>query len=206
MKRCLIFAGAEIPDYSFLKIDKNDYVICADGGYFHAKRLGILPNVVLGDFDTFRGEISEKIEVIKYPKEKDDTDTMLAVKLALEKGFSDIEIFGALGGRLDHTFANIQTIFYAKRMGANASLHSHKESVYIMENESRLFERHEGSFLSIFSYSEKSFGVCVFGVKYPLYEAILENSFPLGISNEVIENFAKVEVKNGVLLVICSKD
>ncbi|MCX7658425.1 MAG: thiamine diphosphokinase [Oscillospiraceae bacterium] len=206
MKRCLIFAGADIPDYSFLKIDKDDYVICADGGYFHTQRLGLLPDVVIGDFDTFSGEVPEKCEVIRYPKEKDDTDTMLAVKLALERGFLDIKIFGAIGGRFDHTFANIQTIFYAKRMGADASLHSHKESIYVLENESHLFEKQNGNFLSLFSYSEKSFGVSVSGVKYPLFEATLENSFPLGISNEIIENFADVEVKNGVLLVIYSKD
>ncbi|MEG0614491.1 MAG: thiamine diphosphokinase [Oscillospiraceae bacterium] len=205
MKICYIFAGAEIENYDKIAIEKNLYIICADGGYLHAKHLGIIPNVVLGDFDTIDCQIDSRCEVIKYPAEKDDTDSMLAIKLALKKGFDQIEIYGAVGGRLDHTFANIQAFAYIKQNGANATIYGDNEEIKLIQNEKITIKKHHDYYLSIFSFSEKCEGITEIGVKYPLNNAVITNYFPLGVSNEIIEENAEIEVVSGTLLIILSK-
>ena len=109
-KKCYIFAGSPEAKCSGVEFDSSRYVICADGGYILAKKMGIEPDVIIGDFDTYKSRLPENCEIIRHPEEKDDTDTMLAVKLALNRGFKHIVICGAIGGRLDHTMANIQSL------------------------------------------------------------------------------------------------
>ncbi len=108
---------------SGVKFDDDKYTICADGGYLLAKRMNVVPDVIIGDFDTFsEEELPDNCEIIKHPEDKDDTDTMLAVKLALNRGYKNIVICGAIGGRLDHTFANIQTLRYIMKHGGYGEL------------------------------------------------------------------------------------
>lgn len=205
MKICCILAGAEIFDYAKLLPAKDRYIICADGGYMHAKEWGIVPDVVLGDFDSLCGELPTSCEVLRYSSEKDDTDTMLAVKLALERGFKQIEIYGATGGRLDHTLANIQALLYIKENNADGTLFGDTEQLTILKNEGRSFARQEGRYFSILALSERAEGVTERGMKYELTNASLTNSFPLGISNEITADFGWVEVKNGTLLIVFSQ-
>ena len=206
MKECCIFAGAKIDDYSRIKIPCTAYIICADGGYSHAKRLGIFPDVVLGDFDTLSEDITEECEVIKFPSEKDDTDTLLAIKLAIQRGFDNIKIYGAVGGRIDHTFANIQSLAFINLYNIEATIFGDNEILTVITNAKKRFEKIEGYFLSIFSFSGQSLGVTTHGLKYNLNNSILKNTFPLGISNEFLSNFCEIEVKNGTLLIIFSKE
>ena len=98
-KKCYIFAGSPEAKCSGVEFDSSRYVICADGGYILAKKMGIEPDVIIGDFDTYKSRLPENCEIIRHPEEKDDTDTMLAVKLALNRGFKHIVICGAIGGR-----------------------------------------------------------------------------------------------------------
>ena len=113
MKKCVIFAGGDFEIADFAERDRGLFAICADGGYRHAESVGLKPDVFIGDFDSFDGLLPENIEVHRSVPEKDDTDTMLAVKYAIENNFNYIIIYGGLGGRFDHTFANIQTLIYA---------------------------------------------------------------------------------------------
>lgn len=205
MKECCIFAGAKILDYSKIHVDDTAFIICADGGYTHVKKLGLIPAVILGDFDSLRDEITEDCEIIKYSSEKDDTDTMLAIKLALDRNYTDIKIFGAVGGRLDHTIANIQALAYIHQNNAIATIYGDNEIVSVMGNGEKLFKKLDGYYFSIFSFSEKCFGVSTEGLKYNLKNAVLTNTFPLGISNEIQENFAKIHLNQGKLLIIYSK-
>ena len=205
MKECCIFAGAEIEDYSNIKISSSAYIICADGGYSHARRLALTANVVIGDFDTLADEISEDCEIIRYPSEKDDTDTMLAIKLALERNYTDIRIYGAVGGRLDHTIANIQSIAYVNENGASATIYGDNEIIRLLSNGRTTFEKREGYYFSLFAFTEQCIGVSTKGLKYNLADATLTANFPLGVSNEILQDICEIEVKTGTLLIIFSK-
>lgn len=207
MKSCAIFTGGEIKDLSKVELShlKDYLIISADAGYLYAKELGVKIDIVVGDFDTL-GYIPEKAnKVIQHIPEKDDTDTMLAVKTALERGCKYIEIYGALGGRLDHTFANIQALAYIKAHGAEGKIVSDKEIITLICNEKIKIEKKEGYSLSLFSYSDKCLGVTETGVKYPLNNYTLEADFPLGVCNEITGKFAEISVDRGKLLIIQSK-
>ena len=205
MKECCIFAGAKIENYLDIIVSNSSYIICADGGYLHAKRLAISPNVVIGDFDTISDEIIEDCEIIKYPSKKNDTDTMLAIKLAIDRNCRDIKIYGCVGGRLDHTIANIQSLVYIIEHGATAALYGDNEIITLLNNGKTKLKKLDGYYFSIFSYSEKCVGVTTSGTKYNLTDATLNANFPLGVSNEILNDFCEIEVKTGILLIIFSK-
>ncbi len=206
-KECAIFTGGEFEGYESIDVSKlkNKTIISADAGYIHAKKLGLKTNIAIGDFDTLEEIPRDVDEVIKFPKEKDDTDTMLAVKLALERGFDDIELYGALGGRLDHTFANIQTLAFISKHNASGRIISDSEIILFTENEGLSVEKREGFSLSIFSFGDVCEGVTLRGVKYPLTNATVTQSFPIGVCNEIIEKRAEISLKRGKMLIIISK-
>ncbi len=112
MKTCIIFAGGEFSDLCFTDT-KADLVVCADRGCIYAEKLGIVPDIVTGDLDSYTGELPEYPEIYRSVPEKDDTDTMLALKLAIERNCPDVRLYGETGGRFDHTFANVHTLRYA---------------------------------------------------------------------------------------------
>lgn len=205
-KKCYIFAGSPDARCSGVEFDRNRYVICADGGYSLAKRLGIMPDVIIGDFDTYREKLPSDCEIIRHPPEKDDTDTMLAVKLALDRGYKNIVICGAIGGRLDHTFANIQTLRYIMKHGGNGELAGDGSFATMQGPGVKVYSRINGYYFSLFSYTEECSGITATGFKYPLKDAVLKNSFPLGISNMVTGKAGVISLEKGILLVIFSKD
>lgn len=206
MQRCIIIvAYNEGSIKKAIEINKDDYIICADGGYYLAYKEGIIPNVVIGDFDSDKSNIKFNGEIISYPSEKDDTDCMLCIKYALEKGFNNIIIIGGIGGRLDHTIANIQSLAYAFEKGADIKMIDENNIVFIMENDCIEIEKCEGWKMSIFALRPKCNGVSLYNVKYPLDNVILTDSFPLGISNEFKQGNAKVECTDGRLLIIITK-
>ncbi len=204
---CAIFSGGEIADYSFVKPESfcESLIICADSGYRHAKELGLKVNILVGDFDSLDELPCDVDEVLKLPEEKDDTDTYYAVKLAIKKGFKKIDIYGATGNRLDHTFANIQVLDLIAGSGCEGRLVSDKEIVSLLVNGKITVNARECFSLSVFTYSNVSKGVTLNGVKYPLLNATVTQDFPIGISNEIVENTAQIEVKDGKLLIIQSK-
>ena len=207
MKSCAIFSGGVIKNLSSIDIThlKDYLIICADAGYLYAKKLGIKTDIIVGDFDTL-GYIPKDVDkVIRHIPEKDDTDTMLAIKTALDNDCKYIEIYGALGGRLDHTFANIQALSYIKSYGAEGKIISDNEIIMLICNEKITLHKRQGYSLSLFSYTDKCIGVTETGVKYPLSDYTLTSDFPLGISNEIIEDFAQISVKCGKILIIQSK-
>ena len=117
MNRCAIFAGGDMPDLNEYKDSafwaSYSYFICADCGYRHAVKLGILPDLIVGDFDSYGEELPVGVEVLRSVPEKDDTDTMLCLKEGLSRGFNDFLVVGGFGGRPDHALANLQTLHYA---------------------------------------------------------------------------------------------
>lgn len=206
--KCLILSAAEITDYSFLKeIIKKEtlFVICADGGYRHAENLKIKPDLVIGDFDSYNGENIDCNEIIRLTPEKDDTDTFFAVKEAFKRSFNDIIIAGGIGSRLDHTFANIQTLLYIKNNGGRGILVNENNKICVLKNETCEILK-ESKYVSIFSLCPVSYGITLEGMKYPLSNYDLKNDSILGTSNEILKEKGKISVKNGCLLVIFSDD
>ena len=203
-KKAAIIASGPISSYDFLlrSIPENTYIICADGGLFHCEKANLIPDVIIGDMDSYDGTVDEK-KLIKYPVEKDDTDTALCIKYAIEKGYNDIEVFGAIGGRFDHSFANVQLLLYCKEKGVSCRLRD-KETVLVVHNESVKMEIEKGTTVSVFSLSVKAKNVTLKGLKYSLENAILYNNFPLGISNVATDDNIEITVGDGTLLVIIS--
>ena len=184
--------------------DGAELIVCADTAYRQALEAGITPDAVIGDFDHGDGQPAKSGKVIRVPSEKDDTDTMLCIKYAIGAGAEEIVIAGGIGGRLDHTIANIQSLAYAASRGVSAVLTDGRNEARILSGLAR-FPKKPGFYFSVFAYGGPCRGVSESGVKYPLRNVGLDSDFPLGVSNEITEDFADIEVKEGRLLIIQSK-
>jgi thiamine pyrophosphokinase len=211
VSRCVIVAAGEIHNYgsaiSFLR--KDDYFIFCDGGLSHAEGLGIKPNLIVGDFDSCDSDVlskyEEQCEIIKLPREKDDTDTLYAVKLAVERGYSDFLILGAMGGRFDHALGNISILLYLEGLGKKAVLIDDYSVMQIAGSKPLLIEDN-CSYFSVLTVAGDVSGVTIKNAKYPLENASLSADFQLGISNEVLPGkVAEVSVEHGRVLVVTVK-
>lgn len=200
MKRCFIFAAGDFYGLR-LRPGAGDLVIAADAGYRLCQRLGIAAGLVLGDFDSM--EEPPGVATCRAPVEKDDTDTMLAVKLGLEKGCGEFYIYGGTGGkRLDHTLANFQGLLYLRRQGARGWLYGDDFLWTAIENETLTVKREVGwGLLSVFPMAGEARGVDEAGLQYPLDHAVLRPEVALGVSNHFIAETASVTVRDGALLV-----
>ncbi len=199
MEKCIIFCAGEF-DAPVEPVEKTDLVIAADGGLRHAQRLGLTPDVVLGDFDSL-GYTPAGAAV--FPVDKDDTDAMLAVKAGLARGCREFLIYGGLdGSRLDHTVANFQTLAYLAEHGARGTLAGlHHIAAVIRNGQMRFPPRFQG-IVSVFCLGRDARGVCISGLRYPLENGVLTSGFPLGVSNHFTGCDAAVSVEDGTLLLI----
>ena len=202
MKRCFIFAAGTFYGLRERPKRPEDLVIAADAGYQVCRQAGIVPDLLLGDFDSM-DQPADFINVCRAPVEKDDTDTMLAVKTGLEQGCREFFLYGGTGGkRLDHTVANFQTLLYIRRQGGRAYLYDNDFLWTALENESFTISKEvEWGLLSVFCLGDRAEGVDETGVQYPLKNAVLTSGFPLGVSNHILAPKAKVAVRKGALLV-----
>lgn len=203
MPRCVIVGGAKITQYDRAKaaIKPDDYVIYCDSGLKHQQALGAEPSLIVGDFDSHANPHSA-VETIVLPCEKDDTDTVFAVKEAIKRGFTDFLLLGAVGERLDHTLANVSILLMLDDRGLNGRI---IDDYSEMEIVSRSPKRVDGSFkyYSILNISGTARGICETGCKYPLENAEIECSYQYGVSNEVNPGEeAVISVAEGRLLLI----
>ncbi len=207
MKTCSIISFIETDAAKLLAaLDKNSYILCADNGYSYAKQCGITPDLIIGDFDSYKGNLPDNIPVITVPSEKDDTDTGLCLSYAIEHGFDDIIIYGGLGGRLDHTIANLQLIAAAAEKGISIRILDVSDQAYAICCSSIEIPRRDDCYISVFSASDISKGVSESGVKYCLDNHSLTRDFPLGVSNEFKDDKALISVKKGTLIIIVSHE
>ncbi len=202
MKRCFIFAAGTFYGLRRKPEEPEDLVIAADAGYRTCRELGIVPDLLLGDFDSME-QPEDFANIHRSPVEKDDTDTMLAVKTGLEQGCGEFYLYGGTGGRrLDHTLANLQTLLYLRRRGARGYLYDNDFVWTVIENETiRVDKTVEWGLLSVFCLGDRARGVAETGVQYPLQGAELTAEFPLGVSNHILEPVAAVGVETGALAV-----
>ena len=210
--KCVIFGGADISDYSTVRNSlpkEAHYTIAADRGYLHCLRLGITPDILLGDLDSLGGSerFPQDLKLLRAPCDKDDTDTLLAVKYASENGISrDFLIFGGTGGRFGHTFANIQTLSFLSANGMSGTVFGEEYVIrdLVPELGRQVFNvGGDTEYISVFSLSESA-EVILDGLKYS-GRIKLDRRFPLGVSNEPRgENFS-AEVLSGEIIIIEEK-
>lgn len=188
-------------------LSSEDCVIVADGGYDYIGKLGVKPDVIVGDFDSVQNDFSETDATVqKHPVIKDDTDTMLAVKIGFDKGYTEFMIYGGVGGRrTDHTVANLQTLAFIAEKGGRGTLVGDGEYFTVIRDGAIVLEGEKDSFFSVFAYGGNAQGVSISGSHYDVNDAELTPFFPLGVSNKFKESIVRVSVENGCLLIVYNK-
>lgn len=202
MKRAFIFAAG-----SFYGIREHpapdDLIIAADAGEHACFLAGITPNLLVGDFDSMHFPTDCTVPLVRLPVEKDDTDALAAVRMALEQRCDTIYIYGGTGGkRLDHTLANLQMLLFIRRRNARGFLYDDDFIWTAIENESFTIRREvEWGLFSAFCLGDQAEGIDEIGFQYPLKDAVLTPDFPLGVSNHIIEPEVCITVRKGALAI-----
>ncbi len=196
-KICSVICGS--PEV-FLPEKPEGLIICADRGLDHALAAGITPDIAVGDFDSAGRVPPEGVRVLRAEPEKDDTDTILACEAAIAEDCDEIRLYCALGGRTDHTLANIQTLELLRRRGVNGVIIGREERVYLLHEREIAIPKFRG-YVSVFSYGETCI-VSEFGMKYEIVRYRLDNGYPLGVSNEVAEDIGRIIVHGGTALIV----
>ena len=199
MKTCLIFCAADF-DAPVEPIGSGDCILAADGGLRHVRRLGLTPDMILGDFDSL-GYTPQGAQV--FPVEKDDTDAMLAVRRGLALGLRRFILYGSIDGpRLDHTVANFQTLQFLADHGARGYLVGRDVLVTLVKNGSVRFPAGFDGTVSVFCLGPDAEDVSIRGLYYPLEKGTLTAGFPLGVSNHFTGAPAEISVGSGSLLIL----
>ena len=201
-KLCAIISGGRRAPLD--GIENADRIIACDKGYQYAEEAGVRPQLLVGDFDSYTGALPADIPILDLPVEKDDTDTMAAIRYAVQEGYSEIVLYCALGGRLDHLLGNVQSAVFAVERGCRVHIIDTDNLLYFFTDGALTLPPRAGWSLSLLSLTDRCENVSVTGVKYPLRDATLTNGFPIGVSNEW-EGEAQISVGGGVLLVVMSK-
>ena len=198
MKTCHIFCAGGFEKLTE-PIKEDDLVLAADSGLVHTRALGLQPDGIIGDFDSL-GYVPEGAQV--FPVEKDDTDSMLAVRKGLELGFRRFVLYGALDGpRLDHTLANLQTLCFLAERGAAAYLVGLTYTATAVREETIHFAQQAAGVLSLFCFGGDAC-VTLRGLQYELEKGTLQSSFPLGVSNHFLGKPAQIEVHSGTVVAL----
>ena len=203
MKRCVIVGGADVNNYEYIneKIRKDDFVIFCDSGLKHLSKLEATPSLVVGDFDSHENPMIN-VETIVLPCEKDDTDTVFAVKEALKRGFDEFVLIGVIGARLDHTLGNVSILLYLDSLSKKGIIIDNYSEMEIVSTKCAYIDD-TYAFFSLLNITGVAKGVTIKNAKYPLDNAQIECEYQYGISNEVIKGKrAEVTVSDGKLLLI----
>ena len=203
MSRCVVIAGAAIGNYhkarSYLR--HGDWYVFCDSGLYHREALGVQPDLIVGDFDS-HPQPQLPIETIVLPCEKDDTDTVYAVKEALSRGFDEFLFLGVVGGRLDHTLGNVSLLLMLDTKDIPAKIVDDYAEMEIVSGKAVSIDD-SFSYFSLLNISGQAEGICIRGAKYSLENAVISCEYQYGVSNEVPPGCkAEVSVQNGRLLLI----
>lgn len=178
----------------------GDTIIAADGGWCVCREEGIVPDLLLGDFDSLH-TVPDFAHIRRVPVEKDDTDMMLAIKEGLARGETEFHLYGGMGGRTDHTIANLQGLLYLAERGAQGWLYGDRERFTAIRNGEIDLPAREKGIVSVFCMGADAQGVTIEGGQYTVHDAVLTASFPLGVSNHFVGNPVRVAVTRGSLLI-----
>lgn len=206
--RAILFANGEVESYGFLEklITDTDYLVAVDGGLRHLEALGFLPDMLIGDLDSVTPAQLQrlsggKMEIIRFPIEKDETDLELALLEVMKCGADEIAIIGGLGGRIDQTLANVFLMLLPDLTGKNVYMLTQNEKVFVIQ-EQKAIRGAEGDLISLIPLNGDANGVTTIGLKYPLTNETLKFERSRGISNRMLSDQAEVKVEEGVLLCV----
>ena len=212
MKKCVIIGGANISDYGRARsfMDEADYVIYCDSGLRHMEALGIHPSLVIGDFDSHENPHLD-VETIVLPVEKDDTDTMHAVKTGIDRGFRDFVLLGVIGGRLDHTLVNLYALYYLDSHGCKVIAADDYSEIEVISSRpadpgeipGKAFVDDSFKFFSLVNMTGTARGITIRGAKFCVEDAEITSEYQYATSNEVLPGCrAEITVREGRLLLI----
>ena len=199
-RTCYIVGAGDNYGLDFIVAD-GDFVIAADGGLVYLQELGITADLIIGDFDSL-SQKPQSPNVISLHSIKDDTDMLAAVREGMKRGYASFHFYCGTGGRIEHTLANIQTLGYLSSIGMRGYLIDRDEAITAITNGGISYADCCMGYLSVFSFSDRTNGVCLKGLKYELVNAALTNTFPVGVSNEFIGAVSTVSVNDGTLMVV----
>ena len=215
MKKTIIVTGGKIGN-NFINdlFSKNKYenIIASDKGLEELDKIGVIPNYVIGDFDSINKNILSKyiknkeIKIIKLNPEKDYTDTHMALKLAIELKSTNITIIGAIGSRIDHTLSNIHILKETLDNNINCSILNENNKISLINKKTILDIDNNYKYISLLPLTTSVEGITLEGFKYPLLNATLSLGESIGISNEQVEDKAVIYLKKGIIILIQSID
>ena len=209
--KAVIFANADINDYSFCeKYIKDAVIICCDGGMRHAMKLGIVPDYIVGDFDSVEPSVLEHykkldIELKQVPCKKDETDMELGISHAVEIGADDITLIGGIGSRMDHTLANVFQLIRIEKLGKKGRLVNENNIITLCTKEEEVHGK-KGDIVSFIPITAEVRGVTTYGLEYSLDNATLYMDSPMGVSNVMLGETAGYHIKEGMALIIKARD
>jgi len=212
ISKAVIICNGNIEDYTHYSeyLRTANLVICADGGATHARKFGIMPDILVGDFDSLSEEDfnffrQSGVEIIKYPSHKDMTDAEIAAELAVSKGCTELIFIGATGTRLDHSLSNVFMLKTLLERGVKGLIVNEHNEICLIVNHVKLHkERNER--VTLLPLTETVEGVSTKGLYYELKDATMKLGSTLGVSNEFVDETAEVTIKRGLLLVIKARD
>ncbi len=204
----LIVSGGDAPDPVFLqaRAEKARMIIAADRGAGYCLRAGVRPDVVVGDMDSISPSARREVErsgipFIQHSTEKDQTDTQLALDIALDRGAGFIEMVACTGDRFDHSLANVHLLYAALKAGVDAAILDPSHRIFLVDSEAGI-DGMKGALLSLLPLSLEARGVSLSGFQWPLKDAVMEVGNPYGISNRIVSEQARIYVREGVLVAV----
>ena len=202
-KRCVIIGGGDCSvDILKNNILSDDFIICADSGYDIANDADIVPDLLIGDFDSIK-RIPDNVNKITLPVEKDVTDCLAAYNEGIKLGFKAFAVFGGTGGRFEHTFANISLLAAASQSGVSVEMIDDIHIFRSISNDSIKINRKDNQQISIFAYGSDAIGVTLKGFHYSLFDFTLDPFYgSLGTSNDIIDEYGEIIVENGTLIIV----
>ncbi len=215
MLNTIIISGGNINENFFKEImKKNEFnnVIACDRGLEVLYKCNIKPNYIIGDFDSINKNILENykkasdIKIISLNPEKDYTDTHMALKLAIDLNSNDITIVGAIGTRVDHTLANINILKEALDKKISCRIINEKNEITLIDENTDIKKNNQYKYISIIPITTLAKGVTLYGFKYLLQDATMKIGESIGVSNEQIDEVARIELKEGILILLRTKD
>lgn len=198
-KKCYIIGACCVDEKQPLSKNAEDIIIAADGGFDILQKLSVRADILIGDFDSIK-KLPDHNNIIRHPVEKDDTDTFLAYKTAYKMGYRNFIIYGGIGGRLDHTMANLQTLVNIAKNGGRGFLIGENCIITAISNGKISFPENQSGTISVFSL-EKASEVNIEGLKYCVQDLCITPDYPIGVSNNFTEKKATISVDSGSLLI-----
>lgn len=210
--KTVIISGGLKPSYNLIKnqLKEYSYLICADSGANCLYEYKICPNFIIGDLDSIDEKIlnyykNQDVDIIKYPPEKDYTDTEIAINKAIELGSKEIVLLGSTGSRMDHMLGNLGMLLKCLKLGIRATIKD-DNNIVTMSDKTLRIKGQRGSMFSVIPYCGDIKKISIIGAKYPLKDYYMQVGSALGISNEFLDEEVEISFNSGILLIIYARD